>query len=142
MNPIWAGLTPTTSSTFKLSLNDYNVMANILFVPVHLDALFLDKEQSVSAPMADFSKLPYFDGSKDINPDTANLSESIRSVPFQNQNINLNKGLHLHWSLPDGLTAGGAGGTADNDPAVPNRWLITRRNNIGNINNNNDSTVK
>ncbi|MFI5909944.1 hypothetical protein [Dactylosporangium sp. NPDC051541] len=38
-------------------------------------------------------------------------------------------GAVLHWSLPDGLTQGGA---ADDDgvvtyPAVPNRWLVVRR---------------
>jgi len=49
-------------------------MAEVLMVPIHLDALFLKKDRSVVETMADFSRLPYFDGKRDINPDVANLS--------------------------------------------------------------------
>lgn len=73
-------------------------------VPVHLNALYLPQEQQVVEAMADFSRQPYFDGKRDVNPDVANISEEIVSQPFQNQNLPLNAGIHLHWALPDALT--------------------------------------
>ncbi|MEM9686551.1 MAG: hypothetical protein AAF934_06470, partial [Bacteroidota bacterium] len=97
-----------------------------------LDGFFLEREQMVTEAFADFSRLPFNDSDKDYNPDTANISESILSPPFQNTNLNLKKGMHLHWSLPDALTKGG---TADDYPAVPNRWLITRNSTNSNIGN-------
>ncbi|RAM49563.1 MAG: hypothetical protein C6Y22_21930 [Hapalosiphonaceae cyanobacterium JJU2] len=109
-------------------------------VPIHLDALFLNNDRLVVEAMADFSHLPYFDKNKrDINS-IANISEEIVSPPFQNQNLYLKAGIHLHWALPDALTKGIQ--TKDRDasqesqsvtktvfPAVPNRWLVTRTNN-------------
>ena len=100
-------------------------MSNIIMVPIHLDGFFLEREQLVTEAFADFSQLPFVSSVEDYNPDTANLSESILSQPFQDTNLNLKRGMHLHWSLPDGLTQGGVGGTVDDYPAVPNRWLIT-----------------
>lgn len=73
-------------------------------VPVHLDALDLKHEKSVVEAMADFSRLPYCNGNRDVNSDLANISEEIVSQPFQNQNLWLKAGIHLHWSLPDALT--------------------------------------
>ena len=54
--------------------------------------------------MADFTRLPYFNGQRDVNPDIANISEDIVIQPFQDKNLNLKAGLHLHWALPDALT--------------------------------------
>ncbi|WP_293116339.1 hypothetical protein [Moorena sp. SIO4G3] len=48
----------------------------------------------------------YFDGTLDVNPNIANISEEIVSQPFQNQNLYLKAGIHLHWALPDALTKG------------------------------------
>jgi len=73
-------------------------------VPVHLDALYLRHELQAVEAMADFSRQPYFNGQRDVNPDIANVSEEIVSQPFQNQNLPLKPGIHLHWALPDGLT--------------------------------------
>jgi hypothetical protein len=96
-------------------------------VPIHLDVLYLERETSVVEAMADFSRLPYQDGTRDVNSEIANISEEIVSQPFQNENLRLKPGVHLHWSLPDALTKGTqtAGGTVF--PAAPNRWLVTRR---------------
>lgn len=103
-------------------------MSNQLsMIPIHLDGFFLQRETLVTEAFADFSRLPFSSSEGDYHPDTANISEAILSLPFQNQNLNLKRGMHLHWALPDALTQGGAGGTADDYPAVPNRWLITRR---------------
>ncbi len=79
-------------------------MSSILMVPIHLDALFLQRDTFVAEAMADFTRLPYFNGQRDVNPDIANISEEIVIEPFQDKNFNLKAGLHLHWALPDALT--------------------------------------
>ncbi|HEY5742200.1 MAG TPA: hypothetical protein VIS99_06640, partial [Terrimicrobiaceae bacterium] len=108
--------------------------AQVLMVPLHLDALCLRNDRSVVDQMADFSRLPYCEGTRDINPDVANLSEEILSQPFQDRSLQLTAGIHLHWALPDGLTRGlqqknaldQEGDKSIVFPPVPNRWLITR----------------
>jgi hypothetical protein len=114
-------------------------MAEILMVPIHLDALYLKKDRSVVETMADFSRLPYFDGKRDINPDVANLSEEILSQPFEDRGLQLQAGVHPHCALPDDLTRGfrprnGSGNENERSisfPCVPNRWLITRTDGSG-----------
>ena len=101
-------------------------MQKILMVPVHLDALFLPHDQSVLAPLADFSRLPYFDGTRDLNSTRAYLSEEILSQPLENPNLMLKAGVHLHWALPDALTQGKHSRHGISFPAVPNRWMIVR----------------
>jgi hypothetical protein len=101
-------------------------MGSALLVPIHLDALNLTGDLAVTEGVADFSKLPYFDGTRDVNPETAYLSESVVATPFHDENLILKAGMHLHWALPDALTR--AAHTADGTtfPAVPTRWLVTR----------------
>lgn len=103
-------------------------------VPVHLDALYLNSDRLLVEAMADFSRLPYQD-KRDVNPNIANISEEIVSQPFQNQNLYLKAGIHLHWALPDALTKGvqtpknpdnPQSGVKTDFPAVPNRWLVIR----------------
>lgn len=98
-------------------------MNKFLLVPIHLDALHLKNGQSVAEAMVEFNRLPYFSGERDVNPDIVNLSESIVTQPFQNKNLYLKAGIHLHWALPDALTKES---TDDGFPSVPNRWLVTR----------------
>jgi len=100
---------------------------SILMIPVHLDALYLKRDRLVVEAMADLSIIPYFNQKRDVNPNIAHISEEIVSQPFQNQNLYLKAGIHLHWALPDALTKG----IQDSDkktvfPSVPNRWLVTR----------------
>ncbi|MFN7554753.1 hypothetical protein [Microcystis sp.] len=100
---------------------------SILMIPIHLDALYLKRERLVVEAMADLSIIPYFNRKRDVNPNIAHISEEIVSQPFQNQNLYLKAGIHLHWALPDALTKG----IQDSDkktvfPSVPNRWLVTR----------------
>jgi len=103
---------------------------SILMVPIHLDALFLQNDQSVLEAMADFTRLPFFNGERDVNPDIANISEEIVLPPFQNKNLHLKAGIHLHWALPDALTKTMNPQLQHNQPInfppVPNRWLVTR----------------
>ncbi len=101
-------------------------MSGILLVPMCLDALHLKFGTAVAEAMVDFSRLPYFDSRRDVNPDIANLSESVVSQAFQNKNLFLKAGIHLHWALPDALTKESEEGIF---PATPNRWLVTRRDN-------------
>jgi hypothetical protein len=79
----------------------------------------------------DFTRLPFWDGHREINPDIANISEGLLSRPFQDRGLQLRAGVHLHWALPDALTKGlSSPGEATarklTFPAVPNRWLVTR----------------
>ena len=106
-------------------------MTNILLVPIHLDALFLERDTGVTGAKADFSKLPYFSNSArhDVNPGIANISEEIVSSSFNDHNLTLKAGMHLHWSLPDALTAGVHSETGIDYPHVPNRWLVQRSEN-------------
>lgn len=98
-------------------------MADTLLVPIHLDALRLAEPLGVVTPPADFTSLPWTDGTRDINPDTPYLSEAVVARPFQDENLRLPPGIHLHWALPDALTRAAADGTF---PPVPNRWLVAR----------------
>ncbi|HYP42165.1 MAG TPA: hypothetical protein VEX13_17545, partial [Chloroflexia bacterium] len=110
-----------------------NASGGSLMVPVKVDALVLEHDQVVVGAAADFTRLPYNDGTRDVNSDIANLSENIVLPPFENQTLNLRAGIHLHWALPAALTRGlhtaGAQQGADKTdfPAVPNRWLVVRR---------------
>lgn len=81
-------------------------MINLTLLPTHVDALFIKEEQTTVGTMADFRRLPYTDpiSGKDVNSNLAYLSETILSEPFQDKNLRLKPGIHLHWSLPDALT--------------------------------------
>lgn len=97
-------------------------------VPIHLDALFLKNDKLVVEPMADFTRLPYFNGQRDVNPNVANISEEVVTQPFQNKNFYLKAGIHLHWALPDALTKTiGIRSLGSGFPPVPNCWLIERK---------------
>ncbi|MDH4244677.1 MAG: hypothetical protein OEV38_13060 [Nitrospira sp.] len=104
-------------------------MTNTLMVPVHLDALFLAQSEAAAEPTADFRGLPYYDSreGRDVNSDTPWIGDSIVTPPFENSNMTLQAGVHLHWSLPDGLCRGKVAEGEIEMPAVPNRWLIRRR---------------
>lgn len=97
-----------------------------LMVPIHLDALVLENEEFVLQAMADFSRLPYSDGRSDHNADVAYISESIVSPSFRDKSLRLQRGVHLHWALPDSLTRGVNTKDGLVFPVVPDRWLVTR----------------
>lgn len=103
-------------------------MADALVVPVRLAALYLAQDVGVVEP-ADFSRLPYVDPKtgRDVRAGTPYVSDEILPEPFESQDQLLGAGVHLHWSLPDALTrlVQRDGGTRI--PAVPDRWLVTRR---------------
>ena len=75
----------------------------LLLVPIRLDALHLKNSTSVVEAMVEFNRLPYFSGTRDVNPDTVNLSESIVSQPFQNRNLYLRKHLRMQGRTKTGI---------------------------------------
>lgn len=111
-------------------------MSSILLVPIHLDALCLDSQDTTTnthhKSLADYRRLPFIyqndAGEYETNRDgTANLSEEILTSLFGAGLRSLKAGIHLHWSLPDGLTRGQHSATGTKFPVVPNRWLIWRQ---------------
>ena len=64
-------------------------------------------ERLVLEATADFSRLPFSEGTRDVNSDTPNIGEAVVSAPFQDEGLNLRAGVHLHWVLPDALTREG-----------------------------------
>lgn len=70
-------------------------------------------------------KLPYIFEGRDYNDGSRHLSENILTGVFT-QGLNLEAGIHLHWSIPDALTTG-KHEVETTFPQVPNRWLIVRR---------------
>ena len=101
-------------------------MGRLLVVPIRVDALVLTHDQLMVNASADFSLLPYSDGTRDLNPDVANISENIVSRPLQDATLYLKAGVHLHWKLPGPLTRGIQSPSATTFPVVPNRWLVAR----------------
>jgi hypothetical protein len=114
-------------------------MANTLMVPMQLDALHLRAGANVVAPFADFARLPWLgkhgDDVWDRNGGTPWITAAVAEEPAVGQPLTLLPGVHLHWALPDALTRAihplGPDGRRNRGqvdfPAVPNRWLVTRR---------------
>ncbi|MDR6320211.1 hypothetical protein [Actinoplanes couchii] len=103
-----------------------STVSGALLVPIHLDALHLTEERTVTAPAADFTGLPYFDGQRDVNGDRPYLGDAVNAQPLHDQGLILRPGVHLHWSLPDALTGGAHDDEGTTFPVVPTRWLVTR----------------
>jgi hypothetical protein len=110
--------------------NQIKMGRTVVLVPIHLDALYVKEGRRVLQPTADFTRLPYFNGERDVNASIAWLSEEIVSEAFQDERLYLEKGVHLHWALPTALTRASyraeAGNSASTFPPLPDRWLITR----------------
>lgn len=98
-----------------------------LCIPIVVDTLVLQHEMSVSAPMADFSQLPYNNGGIDHNANNPFTGETVANNRWENKQMTLGTGVHLHWALPSGLTQtlSKSDGTLEN-MAVPDQWLVIR----------------
>lgn len=103
-------------------------MSRFLVAPIHVDALCIVHAQLANGSMADFSRLPYFNGHQDIQASIPYLSENLLAKPFQNGSLTLSPGIHLHWDLPDSLSQRHHTKSGVEFPAVPNRWLVIRQN--------------
>ena len=98
----------------------------------------LDHPRQVAPPLADFTRLPWNDGKQDLNFDQPYLGNGVIHQPFANQQLLLDKGLHLHFILPqflgrpapvfDSQGAAQQMKTAPEGklPAAPNRWLVIK----------------
>ena len=106
-----------------------------LIVPTHVNALRVDKPQRVIGPPSDFEILPWFGSGRDHNSNTPHIASAINAEPFSDHELWLETGIHLHWTLPDGLTRGSTRRSPVRSirvgdlwfPPAPNRWLVIRQ---------------
>jgi hypothetical protein len=109
---------------------------SVLIVPINVAALAVGEPDTQAgrtggpaqnlAPMADFSQLPWVaEGQHHNRGPYTSAAALLNAEPFQGA-VPLPQGIHLHWALPDGLTAGVAGPDGPTFPNAPNRWLVTR----------------
>lgn len=101
---------------------------SFLVIPIQVDALLLRQGCSSIGQDVNFQGLPYYNAKKGVlmNQDRPFLAESIISRPFRNDNLFLEAGIHLHWTLPESVTVGVARNGQTVFPAVPNRWYVRR----------------
>ncbi|MEG4812786.1 hypothetical protein QUA82_35605 [Microcoleus sp. F8-D3] len=116
-----------------------------LVAPIYIEALHVQGNSGYLSvePMANFRNLPYCDRDYDSTPElrknnpnasgqdvlsgTPYISEKVVSQPFQNRNLLLSPGIHLHWKLPKALRTGEATEEGLSFPTAPNRWLVIRK---------------
>ncbi|HEX2094723.1 MAG TPA: hypothetical protein VHG28_20130 [Longimicrobiaceae bacterium] len=103
-----------------------------LIVPIRVSALCVSpldvNTAHGQAPMADFARLPYAsDGAVHNRGPYVSTRVLASSGPFEGA-VSLPAGIHLHWTLPAGLSNAvqAESGGAIAFPAVPNRWLVER----------------
>jgi len=101
-----------------------------LKIPLRIEGLFLTEDQQVCSPLADFTRLPWNNGTEDLNFDQPYVGDGIMHQPFGTQNLLLGAGVHLHFIVPHylGRHIPKNSGLSDAGqlPAAPNRWLITK----------------
>lgn len=107
----------------------------ILKVPIRVDKLYVEPAGlQLGLPMADFSRLNYnlSDSTVNTDPRTPHVAEVAFNSRLGNDHT-FPHGLHLHWALPDALTTGRHQDGTTHFPPVPNRWLVRRLDNKGNV---------
>lgn len=89
-----------------------------VLVPIQVDALPVRTE---GGTWADCRMTPPVDGTDNHGPD-------LLATPFAELGARRDKGVYLHWALPDALTRGVVSATDPKVafPAVPDRWLVLR----------------
>ena len=112
----------------------------LIRVPIRIDGLYVGpRTLELGRPMADFSQLPYnLSNGSTINtdPPTPNLAEvAFHAALGRADGVpgNAFPQGHLHWALPDALTTGHHRSGSTQFPAVPNRWLVRRLDNGGQL---------
>src|ERR1044072_7295075 len=101
---------------------------SFLIIQVQVDAILLEQGCSAIGQDVNFQGLPYFNRKKEVlmNQDRPFLAESIISQPFRNDSLFLDAGVHLHWTLPDLVTAGRSQNGQTIFPAAPNRRYVRK----------------
>ena len=100
-----------------------------LIIPFEVKGIYLSDNQTITEPSADFSKVSFFDKENEtvINPSMPYISENLVSQPFENQKMELEKGLHLHFIIPEMLRADVEFPNNKHElPPIPNRWLVIK----------------
>jgi hypothetical protein len=109
-------------------------MTQDLLMPAHVHTLVLDEPLQVAGAPLQYDRLPWFDGKRDHNGSVPYLAQAVADAPFAPHPLWLDKGVHLHWTLPDGLKRGSTRSDALRWiqvgelylPPAPNRWLVLR----------------
>lgn len=92
-------------------------MSDHLLVPMHMDAMVLNEEQSIATPFARFS----------MKYQQLQSFNSAEPRPFSGDTQQPGAGIYLHWTLPDALRHGVEQGDGEvTFPLIPNRWLVVR----------------
>jgi hypothetical protein len=111
---------------------------DFVVLPVAVHALATPSPVQVVGADLDFSALPWSDGEQDHNVNVPNIGAFAVTRPFEQGQLMLGAGVHLHWTLPATLRRGAvqrtafctARGATSNSgpffPAAPNRWLVRR----------------
>ncbi len=106
--------------------------SNFLIIPIRIEGLCLDHPKQVVSPIADFSKLPWSNGTEDFNFSQPFVSNGVLREPFEEPGLILEKGVHLHFIVPHFLGQAIPNlknlANVGDLPAAPNRWLVTIEN--------------
>lgn len=88
-----------------------------LLIPISMKAMLVGEPQDY------FANTAYNYSSLDDNPLGDNIEPNLSGV-----HLDEDKGIHLHWILPDAMKQGQQSDQCDDIiyPSVPNRWNITR----------------
>jgi len=89
-----------------------------LLIPISMKAML------VGEPQDQFADISYNYSSLNSYP----LGDMIEPK-LTGKNSNMDRGIHIHWILPDAMKHGSVGNQKEDHvsyPAVPNRWYITR----------------
>lgn len=75
-----------------------------LAAAIPLDALLFPSGAVVRDSLDDYSRLPFTNKTRDHNSGKPYLRETILNQAFQDKNLFLEAGIHLHWAFPGGMT--------------------------------------
>lgn len=108
------------------STKSLDMEKQIVVTPMKVDGLLVEKDQFFVEASGRYDNLPSLRNGLDFNPDTPNVGHSVRSQAFEDSNLQLRKGMHLHWQLPRAFFTAGANTEAKDGHAIPNRWFIQK----------------
>ncbi len=96
-----------------------NAETSTLVVPMQLDALVINQPIQAGGETWNRWQMSYDQLNQYLNPEPSPFTGQQWDPPAQ--------GVHLHWTLPDGLTHGVADATGNIEyPFIPNRWAVVR----------------